>query len=134
VKKSLSTAAEKFNGVNAYGVFSSHSVNRGHPLLENVIAPADATAVDPAWGAHDDGGGPLSMGHGTEMVGLAAYGDLATAIQSNGAIQFRHCVESVKILPPIGANPPDLYGAITSQAVSRPEVNEPERKRSFLLR
>ncbi len=108
-------------------------VNRSHPLLENVIAPDDAMAVDPAWGAHDDGGGPSNMGHGTEMAGLAAYGDLATAIELHGAIELRHCVESVKILPPIGENPPDLYGAITSQAVSRPEINAPQRKRSFSL-
>ena len=47
-----------------------------------VIAPADATSVDPAWGSHDNGGGPSNMGHGTEMSGLAAYGDLAAAIQA----------------------------------------------------
>ncbi|HXH26018.1 MAG TPA: S8 family peptidase [Vicinamibacterales bacterium] len=108
-------------------------VNRGHPLLETVIAPADATAVDPAWGSHDDGGGPGSMGHGTEMAGLAAYGDLAVALQHNTAIDLRHCVESVKILPPTGANPPELYGAITSQAVSRPEITAPTRRRTFSL-
>lgn len=108
-------------------------VNRGHPLLETVIAPPDATAVDPAWGAHDDGGGPGSMGHGTEMAGLASYGDLAVAIEHEGAIDLRHCVESVKILPPTGANPPELYGAITSQAVSRPEITAPTRSRTFSL-
>lgn len=108
-------------------------VNRGHPLLEAVIAPVDATAVDPGWGSHDDGGGPGIMGHGTDMAGLVAYGDLATAIQFNGALELRHCVESVKILPPTGANPPELYGAITSQAVSRPEITAPARKRAFSL-
>ena len=108
-------------------------VTRAHPLLEVVIAPADATSVDPAWGSHDNGGGPSNMGHGTEMSGLAAYGDLAAAIQVGEPIALRHCVESVKILPPVGANPPDLYGAITSQAVSRPEITAPERKRAFSL-
>ena len=108
-------------------------VNRGHPLLEELIAVADATAVDPAWGSHDDGGGPASMGHGTAMAGLAAYGDLATAIERNATIELRHCLESVKILPPTGANPPELYGAITSQAVSRPEITAPARRRSFSL-
>ena len=97
-------------------------VTRGHPLLEDLIAPNDATAVDPAWGPHDDGGGPASMGHGTEMSGLAAYGDLVEILASNAPVHVRHRLESVKILPPTGANLPELYGAITAQAVSRPEI------------
>jgi hypothetical protein len=108
-------------------------VTRAHPLLEDLIQPDDATAVDPAWGSHDDGGGPGSMGHGTEMAGLAAYGDLVEVLASNAPIHVRHRLESVKILPPVGANPPELYGAITAQAVSRPEINAPQRRRSFSL-
>jgi hypothetical protein len=108
-------------------------VTRAHPLLEEVIAPQDATAVDPAWGAHDNGGGQGIMGHGTDMSGLAAYGDLATVIAAGAPVRLRHCVESVKILPPTGANRPHLYGAITSQAVSRPEITAPDRKRAFSL-
>ena len=108
-------------------------VNRGHPLLEDVIGPADAMAVDPTWGAHDDGGGPGNMGHGTEMAGLAAYGDLTAALASRSPVHLRHRVESVKILPPRGGNPPELYGAVTAQAVARPEVNAPHRLRAFSL-
>ena len=108
-------------------------VTRAHPLLEDVIAPEDATAVDQAWGAHDNGGGQGRMGHGTEMSGLAAYGDLAATIGAGAQVTLRHRVESVKILPPVGVNPPQLYGAITSQAVSRPEITAPTRKRAFSL-
>jgi hypothetical protein len=108
-------------------------VTRGHPLLQDVIASADATAVDPTWGAHDDGGGPGNMGHGTEMAGLAAYGDLLDALSTRAPIALRHRVESVKILPPRGSNPPDLYGAITAQAVARPEITSPHRLRAFSL-
>lgn len=108
-------------------------VTRGHPLLQDVIAPADATAVDPTWGAHDDGGGPGNMGHGTEMAGLAAYGDLLDVLNAWAPLALRHRVESVKILPPSGANAPDLYGAITAQAVARPEVTSPQRLRVFSL-
>src|SRR5216684_591090 len=86
-------------------------VTRGHPLLQDVIAPNDAMAVDPTWGANDDGGGPDNMGHGTEMAGLAAYGDLVVALASRSPVALRHRVESVKILPPTGTNPPELYGA-----------------------
>jgi len=108
-------------------------VTRAHPLLQDVIAPSDAMTVDPAWGSHDDGGGPGNMGHGTEMAGLAAYGDLVAAFNSGLPRVLRHCIESVKILPPRGTNPPDLYGAITAQAVARPEVQTPHRLRVFSL-
>ncbi|HLH12723.1 MAG TPA: S8 family peptidase [Methylovirgula sp.] len=108
-------------------------VTHGHPLLEDLIAASDAMSVDPAWGRHDDGGGPGSMGHGTEMAGLAGYGDLSQALASAAPVNMRHRLESVKILPPTGTNAPELYGAITAQAVARPEINAPERTRVFSL-
>ncbi len=102
-------------------------VTHGHPLLQDILAPEDATAVDPAWGAHDHDG------HGTEMAGLAAYGDLAQALASGAPVHIRHRLESVKILPPRGSNPPELYGAITAQAVARPEIQAPRRPRAFSM-
>ncbi len=108
-------------------------VNRSHPLIENVLPPDDTMTVDPTWGANDDGGGPGNMGHGTEMAGLAEYGDLANLLASQTPLHLRHGLESVKILPPIGTNAPELYGAITAQAVARPEVNKPSRPRTFSL-
>jgi subtilase family protein len=108
-------------------------ITRAHPLLEDLIDAADAMSVDTAWGSHDDGGGAASRGHGTEMAGLATYGDLVSMLVSDSAVHMRHRLESVKILPPIGANSPELYGAITAQAVTRPEVNAPERARVFSL-
>jgi hypothetical protein len=88
-------------------------ITRTHPLLEALIHEADAMAVDGGWGSHDDGGGPSNMGHGTEMAGLATYGDLVPALISGDPVNMRHRLESVKILPPAGANAPDLYGAIS---------------------
>lgn len=108
-------------------------VTRGHPLLQPLIAEPDATAVDPAWGGHDNGGGPGNMGHGTEMAGLAAYGDLVPVLAADTPVHLRHRVESVKILPPRGKNHPQLYGAITAQAVARPEITAPHRPRVFSL-
>jgi len=67
------------------------------------------------------------------MAGLAAYGDLTVALASQTLVQLRHRLESVKILPPTGRNRPELYGAITAQAVARPEVNMPNRRRTFSL-
>ena len=73
------------------------------------------------------------MGHGTEMAGLAGYGDLVPVLVSRAPVKMRHRLELVKILPPTGANAPELYGAITAQAVAHPEVNAPERARVFSL-
>jgi hypothetical protein len=106
-------------------------ITRAHPLLEDLVDAADATSVNPAWGSHDDGGGQPSRGHGTEMAGLAAYGDLVPMLVSGAPVHMRHCLESVKILPP--SNLPELYGAITAQAVARPEINAPVRNRVFSL-
>jgi hypothetical protein len=108
-------------------------VTRAHPLLDGVIAPEDATAVDISWGPHDDGGGAANAGHGTEMAGLAAYGDLVPVLTANMPVQLRHRVESVKILPPTGSNDPELYGAVTAQAVARPEITAPARSRVFSM-
>lgn len=104
-------------------------VTRGHPLLEASLAAVDCHACDPAWGTHDHDG------HGTQMAGLALYGDLTPVLAGSQAVMLRHRLESVKILPPDGhdPNPPDLYGAVTAEAASRAEIQAPERKRTFSM-
>ena len=102
-------------------------VNRGHPLLEQAIDPADVQTCDPAWGANDHDG------HGTGMAGIGLYGNLADVLESAAPVDLRHRLESVKILGPSNDTDPDLYGAITAEAVSRVEVSEPNRKRSFCM-
>jgi hypothetical protein len=108
-------------------------VTREHPLVAPGLAAEDATAVNPVWGSHDNGGGPGQAGHGTEMAGLALYGDLGRLLSTADAVPLRHRLESVKILPPTGTNDPDLYGAITAQATSRPEIQAPFRRRVFSM-
>ncbi|GAB6905950.1 S8 family peptidase [Desulfosarcina cetonica] len=98
-------------------------VNNGHPIIGPVLSDVDCQAVDPSWGTHDHDK------HGTLMAGIAAYGNLVEALSENGPINLNHRLESVKILPPHGANPTELWGYITSQGISRAEINAPERKR-----
>ncbi|MFO0710903.1 MAG: S8 family peptidase [Sandaracinus sp.] len=104
-------------------------VTRGHPLLEASLDAADCHSCDPAWGTHDH------HGHGTEMAGLALYGDLTPVLAGTQHVALRHRLESVKILPPDGhpVNPPDLYGAVTAAAASRAEIQAPERRRTFSM-
>jgi len=100
-------------------------VNSGHPLLSPLLDPVDCQSVDPLWETHDH------KGHGTQMAGISAYGDLANALESNGPVLINHVLESVKILPPpkYGHNEPELWGDITSQAISLAEIQSPFRKR-----
>lgn len=102
-------------------------VNRGHPLLQDSLAPEDCLACDPMWMADDHDG------HGTQMAGLALFGDLAPALEGAGRVALRHRLESVKILPPQGKNPPELYGTLTAEAAGRVEVQAPRRRRCFSM-
>ena len=102
-------------------------VTRGHPLLEDALDVEDMHTLNPDWGTGDH------EGHGTEMAGLALYGDLALPLATSSPVRLRHRLESVKILPPRGNNPPDLYGALTAEAASRVEIQAPARRRCFSM-
>jgi hypothetical protein len=103
-------------------------VNRAHPLLAASLAPSDCHTCDPAWGNDDH------HGHGTEMAGLALYGDFGTALTAAGTVRLRHRLESVKLRPPPPrANPPELYGAVTAAATALVEIEAPHRRRAFSL-
>jgi hypothetical protein len=67
------------------------------------------------------------------MAGLAIYGDLVEVMVNAGPIELTHDLESVKILPPYGQNPPQLYGDITAESIARAEVQNPNQKRVICL-
>lgn len=100
-------------------------VHQAHPLLAHSLDPSDCHTCDPAWGEHDH------HGHGTEMAGLALYGDLGSVAVSGDQVRLRHRLESVKLLPPRGANDPHLWGALTAISTSVVEVRAPDRRRAF---
>jgi hypothetical protein len=100
-------------------------IHQPHPLLAPSLDPADCHACDPAWGFLDH------HGHGTEMAGLALYGDLGNAVVSALSVRLRHRLESVQLLPPTGANDPHLWGALTATSTSVVEVQAPDRRRAF---
>lgn len=102
-------------------------VNNEHPLLVPGLRPEDMDAYNPDWGVFDH------LGHGTEMAGLGLYGDLVDLFQSEGSIELRHRLESVKTLPPNGATDPELYGDVTAECAARAEVLAPDRRRAFCL-
>lgn len=102
-------------------------VNRNHPLLEDSMSEPDLHSFKAEWGTDDHGG------HGTEMAGVAIFGDLAAAMMHSSPISIPHRLESVKILPPSGTNPPELYGVISADAAAQVEITAPERQRIFLM-
>lgn len=103
-------------------------VFRDHLLLESSLDTEDCHAADPSWPVQDD------RGHGTEMAGLALFGDLATALSGSTAVRPTHRLESVKILPPPPAdNPPELYAAVTVDGITRAEIQAPHRRRVHSL-
>ena len=102
-------------------------VTQVHPLIAPVLTPSDVQSYDPGWLVGD------FNGHGTNMAGAAAYGDLMPALTGNGGVQLTHCLESVKIIPDQGENEPKLYGAITKECVARAEVEAPERRRAVCM-
>jgi len=99
----------------------------GHPLLEKAIQPDGVHSVKSEWGTGDH------QSHGTEMAGIALYSDLKTVLSHKGSISIPHKLESIKVLPPRGENPPELYGAITEQAVALAEIYNPNIKRVLCM-
>ncbi|NLS07197.1 S8 family peptidase [Rhizobium sp. P32RR-XVIII] len=104
-------------------------INRGHALIEPALTTADQHAIDPEWGIDDH------HSHGTAMAGLALHGDLTSALADQSSRQLTHRLESVKLLPPAGADPndPNSYGIITQTAVSLAEIAAPDRTRVFCM-
>jgi Subtilase family len=102
-------------------------VNREHPLLAPLLDAPDLHAVNPAWGVDDQ------ANHGTGLAGLAGYGDIVDALSSSEPIVVSHRLESVKLIPEDGSNEGDekLHAYLFGEAVSRPEISEPNRPRIF---
>ena len=105
-------------------------VNREHQLISPGLTENDVHAYNPDWGTHDH---HRPHGHGTPMAGLALYGDLTELMSSDSEIVLQHRLESVKILPPVGANERELYGYITDRATKIVESKPLRRKRVFSL-
>lgn len=103
-------------------------LNEQHPLLRPVASAVDMHSYNKAaWGTDD------RYGHGTQMAGIAAFGDLTEQLAHNGPITLTHRIESVKIMPESGYHEDkQLFGAITRESVSRVEI-DPTRQRAYCM-
>lgn len=116
-----------FHSTGATVCILDTGLTAGHPLIEPATQEEWVQSVDPAWLTSDHDG------HGTEMAGVALYSDLKNTLVSGQPVDVYHQIESVKLLPPHGENPPDLYGAITEQAVALAEIVNPGARRSHCI-
>lgn len=100
-------------------------VSRAHPLIAPALTAEDRHAAEPAWGLDD------LKGHGTQLAGLALFGDLTSPLQSTLPVTISHRLESVKLLPDAGANPYHLLGVKTRLAING--VEQIVRRRTFTM-
>jgi hypothetical protein len=106
-------------------------ITHTHELLAVALSPRDVHAYNPTWGTGDSA---VWQGHGTAMGGIALYGDLNSMLIGEGPVPLVYRLESVKMLDPTGAqHDPKLYGAVTSECVSRAEIAAPDRPRVFCM-
>lgn len=109
-----------------YITLLDRGVSRAHPLIAPALAVADRHAAHPAWGPED------TVGHGTQLAGLALFGDLTVALQTMNPIQVHHRLESAKIIPDAGHNPHHLLGAVTRAGINAAETAG-TRRRTFAM-
>ena len=101
-------------------------VSRAHPLIQPALSVDDRHAANPAWGLED------LKGHGTQMGGLALFGDLTPKLHQANPVSVLNRLESVKLLPDAGMNPHHLLGAVTRQAINTVE-QVGHRRRTFTM-
>jgi hypothetical protein len=102
-------------------------VNNGHPLLTDAMPEHNLHTLHPDAGTADENG------HGTQMAGIALYGDLSDTLSTNAPIVLSHCLESVKLLKHDGDNEGKHHGHLTIEAFSYPEIQASDRRRVFSL-
>lgn len=102
-------------------------VAQSHPLIRPGLSPNDMHVCNPMWSMAD------LDGHGTMMAGPALYGDVGQAMVDSHPVQLSTRLESVKVLPDLGKNDPELHGALMAQATALVEITHPERRRSFVM-
>ena len=102
-------------------------VNVEHPLLAPFSSVADQLTVT------EDGDPSDSVGHGTQMAGLAIWGDLTDIMGATELVNLSHCLESVKVISRDGDNKSKPLGKVTFDAVATAEIANPERERTFSM-
>lgn len=104
-------------------------INNGHRLIEPFCSDNEKETYHSEWSPADH------KGHGTQMAGIALFGDLQEALESQELVKINHRLFSSKILPSpnLPTNNPKLFGDITAQTISRSEIKISDRTPHFCL-
>jgi hypothetical protein len=104
-------------------------INSGHRLLGPFCSDDEKETYHLDWSPADH------KGHGTQMAGVALFGDLQEALESRNAVTINHRLFSGKILPPpnFPENDPKLYGYITAETIYRSEIKTLNRVQLYCL-
>jgi len=105
-------------------------VNRGHPLLQDILLQNDNLTI---FGDGDASDCCPDDGHGTLSAGLAAYGDIREVLNHSSPIQLSHRLEGVKMIDDARPHDPTDFGNVTRQAVNTAETRHANRKRIFTM-
>lgn len=116
-----------FTKTNNYICILDTGINNGHALIQPILDNVNLMTVESTWGIND------GIGHGTNMAGIAAYGNLNSILENNNPFEIQHQLESVKILHPNFPNEKLKLPIITRDAVYRAIINNPESKRIFCM-
>lgn len=106
-----------------------HGVHVEHPLLRPLINNGDAQTYDPDWPIVDN-----AESHGTEMAGLALFGDsLPDLLMNSHSVKIEHRIESVRMLNTGQPHHRDTWGYVTIESLSKAESQAPQRQRVACL-
>lgn len=119
------------NSISTSIVVIDTGVNYNHPLLSKIYNNNYAECWDPSWPKFDNYS--TNNEHGSMQAGLGIFGDMVGIIDDPKGININHCVESARILPPMEANDPELYGDITTGTIAKLEIARPEWNRVYSL-
>jgi len=108
-------------------------VNYNHPLLSLACNQQWAVSWNDQWAKYTDNPLQQQHYHGSLQAGLALFGDLMNVVGTSSPISIPYRLESGRILSPTSNNPPELYGAITTQTACLVHDTSPDRSRVYSL-
>lgn len=123
----LQRLKHSYSDSSPYVCIIDSGVNVQHPLLAPFSDLSDQRTIT------DDNDPTDILGHGTEMAGLAMWGDLTEKLDSLNEEIVGYRLESIKTMRFNGDNAGKSLGIVTTNAVSEMEIYKPERSRIFSM-
>lgn len=106
-----------------------YGIHMEHPLLRPFVTNEDVQVFNPDWYIVDP-----NHTHGTEMAGLAIFGDkLPELLAGNQIVTLTHRLESVRMLHSELPHSEEIWGYVTQECLSKAETQAAQRCRVACL-